>query len=165
MIGRYRRLVWLSIIRTLFGAVLIFLIPIVSITGSETQRIGAYSIALLFWVSLLAEIIITRICTRERKRLEHEEYYSRRLRYASFGLISFFKNREGSIADIVLFLSAIYIAIILWCHMQTGWMILLGVDLFFLSFNMHCILNGRNYRYYKNYKEHVKKQRGAQHYA
>lgn len=167
MICRYKLFIWLSIIRTLFGGMLVFLLPFVNINGSQIQRIGAYSIALFFWMSILAEIFISYACTRVRKHLEHREYYNRRLRYASLGIVSFFKTLEGLFADIILFLSVVYNAALLWFHVRAKWAILAGMVLFFLSLNMHCIFNGRNYRYYKTYKEYkeykeyAKRQRGA----
>ena len=72
------------------------------------------------------------------------------------GIMSFFKNKEAVVADIVLFISVILLGIILWMNVKIGWLIIGDVSFLVLSFNLHCILNGRNYRLLKSYKNNFR---------
>ena len=140
-----------SLICPVVGCISLYFVPLVNVTGTAAQTAGAYLIALLFWGSIIAEIVFSRRCRKTRKAMEYRLFKHKPLRYSYPGVISFFKNREATVADIVLFASAICIAVLIWLHVKIGWLILGGISLFFLSFNLHCSLNGRNYRYYKAY--------------
>lgn len=66
------------------------------------------------------------------------------------------KTREGLVADVVMFASLIAVIVIAWTQVKSQWLILSCVSVLYLSFNMHCLLNGKNYRYIKllsNYKK------------
>lgn len=140
------------------GFIFLVFIPLVDINGNTVQTIGAYIVAILFWCSIIFEILFSYLCRKNRKLMEEKIYQGNFLQNSYSGIISFFKNKEAMITDIVLFVSVIAIVILFWTKAKNEWLIITGVSLFFLSFNMHCLLNGRNYRYYKAYS---KKQRGA----
>ena len=141
-----------------FEFVLILCIPLVNIDGSLIQRVGAYIIAAAFWISIVMECVFSHLSTYERKYVERKEYRNRTLKHSQPGVISFFKNLEATIVDIILFLSAIIVVIIAWLQVKTGWMIITCTSVLFLSFNLHCILNGKNYRYIKALRLYKKEQ-------
>lgn len=132
--------------------VLILCIPLVDLDGSSARRIGAYILATLFWICIIIEGVFVYRATQERKWMEQKCFRSRALKYSQPGVISFFRNIEASIADVMLFVSAILVVILAWTQIKTVWMIMVGISILFLSFNLHCILNGKNYRYLKLYK-------------
>lgn len=137
-------------------AVLILCIPSVSLEGTGAQKIGAYIMAAAFWLCILLELWMTRICSSKRRRLEQREVRSRLLAKSNPGVISFLKTREGMIADITMFASLIAVIVITWTQVKSQWLVLGCVSVLYLSFNMHCLLNGKNYRYIKllsNYKK------------
>lgn len=140
-----------SLICPMVGCISLYFVPLVNFNGKPMQAISAYLIALLFWGSIIAEIVFSRRCRKTRRAMEYRLFKYKPLRYSYPGVISFFKNREATVADISLFVSAIFVAALLWLRVKVGWMILFGISLFFLSFSLHCLLNGRNYRYYKAY--------------
>lgn len=155
---------WKSILATLTLAVLAFVlllcIPIGDLDGSALQRMLAYIFAAGFWLSVIAESVFVWLASRERKRLERRGYRDKSISHSPVGIISFFKSPEASGVDVFLFLSTITVVIFLWLQVKTSWMIMAGVSIWFLSFNLHCILNGRNYRYFKRlrlYKEERKR--------
>lgn len=146
----------ISILLAAISAVLILCIPLVSLEGTGIQKIGAYIIAAAFWLCVILELWMTRLCSSERKWLERRKVRSRSLSQANHGVISFLKTREGMISDIVMFVSLIAVIVIAWTQAKNQWLILSCVSVLYFSFNMHCLLNGKNYRYIKllrNYKK------------
>ena len=136
--------------------ILILCVPLVNLDGSSAQRIGAYVLATLFWICIAVEGIFVHMATQERKWMERRGFRNRVLKHSQPGVISFFKNFEASIVDAVLFASAILVVVLVWTQIKTGWMIMAGISILFLSFNLHCILNGKNYRYLKAYRLYKK---------
>lgn len=128
---------------------LLLLIPYSNIEGTKTQQIMAYVIAFLFWSSIIGEIVFVRISSNERKKLDRKLHKGREINQSLPGVLSFLKNREAIVADIILFLSVTLLGIIIWTNVKTGWIIVGVVSALVLSFNLHCILNGKNYRYLK----------------
>ena len=132
--------------------VLILCIPLVNLDGSSAQKIGAYILAAFFWICIAIEGIFVHLSTQERRWMERRGFRNRALKHSPPGVISFFKNLEAMVVDIILFISAILVVILVWTQVKTGWMIMAGISILFLSFNLHCILNGKNYRYLKAYR-------------
>ena len=149
----------LSIIFSCVGSALLLVVPVVSTSGNTLAKTGAYALAGTFWLSIALELFSVYQCSKERRWLERKLYRSRQLKYVMPGVVSFFKSYEATVADILLFVSAITIAVILWIRAGNEWVIVSFVSLFFLSFNMHCLLNGRNYRYYKALKDKSREEK------
>lgn len=136
--------------------ILILCVTVVNLDGLSAQKIGAYILAALFWICIAIECIFVRLSTQERRWMERRGFRNRALKHSSAGVISFFKNLEATVADAVLFVSVILVVILVWTQVKTGWVIMAGISVLFLSFNMHCILNGKNYRYIKAYRLYKK---------
>ncbi len=137
-------------------AVLILCIPLVSLDGSQAQKIGAYILAAGFWLSIILELLMTLICSSKRKKLEQQKTKDKALSKSKSGVISFFKTPEGKIADLAMIISFVAVIVIICMQVKSQWLILGCVSVLYLSFNMHCLLNGKNYRYIKlisNYKK------------
>ena len=129
--------------------ILLILIPFANVEGTETQRMLAYVIAFLFWASIIAQIVFVRLSSNERKKLNRKLHKSKEINQSFLGIFSFFKNREAIVADVILFLSVILLGVIIWTNVKTSWIIIGVVSVLVLSFNLHCVLNGKNYRYLK----------------
>lgn len=154
-IGKY---FCISILLAVIPAVLILCIPLVSFEHTGTLKIGTYIIAVVFWLCIFLELWMTHLCSSERKRLEQRKVRSRSLAKSNPGVVSFLETREGVFADAVMVASLIAVIVITWTQVKSQWLILSCASVLSLSFNMHCLLNGRNYRYMKllgnNKKEH-----------
>lgn len=146
----------ISIVLAVIPAALVLCISQVSLENTEAQKIEAYILAAAFWLCVILELGIAWLCSSERKRLEQRKIRSSALTQAGPGVISFMKTREGLIADVIMFASLIAVIVIAWTQVRSQWLILSCVSVLYLSFNMHCLLNGKNYRYIKllsNYKK------------
>ena len=137
----------------------ILCIPFVNLDGTLVQRISGYILATIFWISILVECIFVHFSTKERRWIERKEYRNKVLKYSQPGAISFFKNAEATVADVILFIAVTLVEILMWTQVKTGWMLMADISILFLSFNLHCILNGKNYRYLKSYRIYKKEQK------
>lgn len=122
----------------------------------EKPDLANYILAGIFWLSLLGEMISFKICTIERIKYEQKDGIKHRQKLP-IGLITFTSNIEATIADIVLLLSALSLAVVAIFKLRSNGFMLLIIVLLFLSMNLHCILNSRNYRYYKWYRKAIRK--------
>ena len=122
----------------------------------DKPDIANYILAGVFWLSLLGEIILFKLCTIERIKYEQKNGIKHRQKLPN-GLITFTSNVEATTADIALLLSALSLAIVAIFKLRSNGFMLLIIVMLFLSMNLHCILNSRNYRYYKWYRKAIRK--------
>lgn len=151
---------FITVCLAVFQCLLILCIPFVNLETIGWQRVGAYVVASLFWLSVIAEIVFVLLSTQFRKRLENERKGKKSKDGLQPGIISFFKNREAKIVDIIFLVSVVVVLILILAKVKTGWMVMASFSTLFLSFNLHCILNGKNYRYIKNNQLYKKEHEG-----
>lgn len=146
----------ISVVAAVVSSLQILCIPFVDLDGTFFQRIAAYILATAFWLSLILELCMIRMCSSERKWLEHKKIRFRVLLQAHQGVISFAKTIPGTVADVVMFLSLIAVTIAVWTKIQSQWLVLDLVTALYLSFHLHCLMNGKNYRYIKLLSKYAK---------
>lgn len=148
LLKKFRIDFYLAMIFNTVAAIAILCIP-----AADAHKNVMYVIAATFWLSLLLGQFFFWKCNSERKRIEMKGSRRRENKKKQLGITAFFRNPEAFITDIVLFLSAGLVAVLTLCQIKTSWLIILGASTLYLSFNMHCILNGRNYRFIQLYKK------------
>ncbi len=153
---RLRRFNLIAISLAVLEFLIILCVPFVNLDGSSAQRVGAYILAALFWICIAIEGIFVHLSTQERRWMERKGFRNRVLKHSPPGVISFFKSLEATVVDVILFISALLVVVLVWTQAKTGWMIMAGMSVLFLSFNLHCILNGKNYRYLNAYRLYKK---------
>lgn len=146
----------ISVVAVAVSSLQILCIPFVSLDGTSFQKTTAYILATVFWLCFILELCMIRMCTSERKWLEHKKIRFRALLQARHGLISFAKTIPGTVADVVMFLSLIAVIIAAWTKIQSQWLVLALVTVLYLSFHLHCLMNGKNYRYIKLLNKYAK---------
>lgn len=149
-----------SIASLVFGTVFIALIPLANFDGTVAQKVFSYAISCLIWLSVIALTFSVCKASAAKKALEKRGFQIKKISRSSIGLFSFFKNREATVADIVLFVSLIGTVLLTQIKTKSEWILMICLALLFLSFGLHCIFNGRNYRYYRYIEIFIKK--GAQ---
>ena len=142
LLRKYRNSLMLSVIFSVVSTLAIFVaIPNYKENIELLFKIFA---SLFFWLGTLFEILTIIKTTHLRKMAEK--------RYQVFakglpGIVSFFKTPYGKITDIVFVVSTI-LYIVLELITQNGILLkFILIFLMFLSFRLHCIANGKNYRY------------------
>ncbi len=147
----------ITIALAVLESLLILIIPLVGLEGTTAQKVFSFIIAALFWGSIVAEIIMVVLTSKERRYMEKQKYRSRVLGRSRPGALNFFKNRESVIADVILIISIVAIVVLVWKNINNPpWLITGSVAALLLSINLHCIFNGKNYRYLKAYLQYKK---------
>ncbi len=128
----------------LFAASFLMMPVANGISLNEGKNGILYLVGIVFWLSFLLSQVMMITVSIKRKA---DKRYSKKKR---LGLISFFSNREATIADI---LTAVFTAVFVICTLTTdSYLIYVFLCLAVLSFEMHCVLNGKNYAYIKELK-------------
>lgn len=146
---KLNRYIYLCIVMACLQFILLMLIPFANLEGTQGQQMLAYVIAFLFWLSIICEIVFICIANSHRKKLVRKFHKNKEIDKEMIGIFSFLKNREGMMADIMLFLSVILLGIVIWTSVKISWIVIGVVSVLVLSFNLHCIFNGKNYRFLK----------------
>lgn len=117
-------------------------------------KILAYLIAVVFWLGIICGALMLRSADVKRKQIEKklisEKKYKKEKHKA--GIISFFRNKEAMLCDIIMFVSLITLVIIAVTSVSAGWIIVVLLVLFVCAFYLHCFLNGKNYIFIKTAK-------------
>ena len=158
-VAKLNRYVWLGIGMSCLQCGALLAIPFADIEGTEKQRMLAYAIGALFWLSIIGELVLLCLSCNERKRLEQKRGAGIEMKNSTLGIFSFLRNREAIVADVMLFISVILLGIVIWTNIENKWIIIVVVSILVLSFNLHSILNGRNYIYLKEAKNNKKEKK------
>ena len=102
---------------------------------------------LIFWIGLILEQVLISQASKIRIELEKEE--KRMQPRLKPGIISIFQTEEGTKADIAFAVSFFILIILMIFDIGTNVLQYIFIFLSVLTFRMHCILNGKNFRYKK----------------
>lgn len=127
------------------------LLPAALVNSEGKYRALLIFFALLFWLGLILEqISIWKADGIMKTETRKEEQHPRRS-----GFLSVAATPEGLIADIVFAISLVVLLVCLIFRFGESILQYVLISLLVLSFRMHCILNGKNYRYWKSVKRKV----------
>ncbi len=133
---------YISTMFVVVAAVMLVLIQFVEVDGTKFQMVFPMVIAAVFWLSVICSQVFMCLVNISRKKAKYNDD-------SKIGLISFFKNKEAMVADIALMVFAVEVVLLFIFKVNSGFIVTVSVALLFLSFFMHCYLNGKNYRYIK----------------
>ena len=147
----------LSLALVFIQSVCLLVIPVL-----EIDNVMNTVFAVLFWASLILYIVSVMLSSKERQKIEKSKFRVKKLKKNHIGILKFFQNKEAVIFDVLLFISTAVIIVSLLFKTEFVWLIAIGLFLWFISFNLHCLFNGKNYIYIKAYeiykKEHGKNE-------
>lgn len=136
----------LSIVASIISSISIIASAFIGKNGSTDKAIQV-SFPLVFWVGLIAEQVLIWNANSIRNKLEAEGRL-RRIR-GKPGVLSILQTEEGAITDLILILSVTAFVILLLFGIGKGFVQYLFISLIVLSFRLHCIFDGKNFRYKK----------------
>lgn len=102
---------------------------------------------IVFWLGTIIEQIMIWTANSIRTKLEAEGKL-RRIRGRP-GALSILQTDEGAITDIIMVLLIIVFMILLLFDFGKGLIQYLFISFLVLTFRLHCIFNGKNFRYQK----------------
>lgn len=130
--------VWLN-------AAALFSIQIFDLIENETaERVCSYLAAVVFWGSLAVELISLWMTNTCRSKLE-QQYGSEICKHQKPGYIAFMKSPRGRVADIAWIASFAVLLLLTVLQIYGGWLLMTVLSVFWLSLQLHCFYNGRNY--------------------
>ena len=155
MLSIYKKQYWISVVCFIVSGSSMLLIPVSSMDEEGMPRVLAYITAAVFWLGIIAGAIIFASADSKRKKLEKKlaGEKSRKRKKGRAGFISFFRNKEAAICDIVMLLSLAALVVFAVAAVEAGWIIALVLALFLCSFYLHSFLNGKNYIFIKTAKK------------
>lgn len=116
-------------------------------TNEATNKILRLVFPMVFWLTLIAEQVFIWRANSLRKYFE-ETVKKRRIRMNP-GIVSILQTEAGAIADIVFAVSLVVFVILMATGIGEKAIQYIFIFLLVLSFRLHCILNGKNFRYKK----------------
>lgn len=125
---------------------------LMGLSDSAATGIKSMIPGIMFWLFLIAGIVIQIILiVRRKKRIIRERTYSIE-KPKNVGIVSFFQNYPALIADCVFFICLISLVFV-FIYNPNGLIgyVILSIGAF--SFCMHCIFNGRVYNHIVNHKK------------
>lgn len=146
------RLMITSIISFGIMSLSFLLMPIDLMLNIINSRIINIIIGIVFWLGLLVGAVCQVILSIKMKPLRKESYNKP-------GLLKFFSNRLAVIFDTFLIIGLIGLVVSLIVTNMVGYSCYIFLSLTVLSFVMHCIFNGKNYKLLTNVKEEKNNER------
>lgn len=132
----------------------VLLMPI-GINIKDKTLLLMYFSGTAFWTGAIGTIYMTFKINRYKKS-DHgfNELYGND---KQIGLIHFFQNKEAIIMDISMLLSAVFFIIVKIFNVNI-FLLYIFFSIFIFTFGMHCMLNGKNYKYIKYISERKKEK-------
>ena len=128
-----------------------FMTKVSGIANEKKDNTPMYIVGAIFWLGLILTYVLTGIASYNRKKaveIGYGEDFIHRI-----GVISFFKNREAKVTDIVMAGNILFVLFELLSGFDKDVIILTSIFFTIFSVHMHCILNGKNYHYVKLTKD------------
>lgn len=128
--------------------------------GNTTDNIISVLFPLIFWIGLAAEqIMIWRANSiRRKKECELQSTRINKGEITGVGVFSPFKTKQGKAADICFLFSLIILIVLFFIRVDEKLQFVF-ISILVMSFRLHCILNGKNFRY----KTYLSKRQVEQH--
>lgn len=143
MISRYKQSLDFVLLFSVISSAAL-LLTLIDVDGKVGVLVKILT-SLLFWGGLVAEQVFFWKAAKQRKAIESE--VSGRKYRGLPGIFSFFRTKLGIASDVTFIISLvifIVLAIGNWGENVAQYILLF---LIVLSFRLHCITNGQNYRY------------------
>lgn len=147
MLQRTTNLLKVSIGCIVLSSLAFMCIPICNSVEGALGKIFSIIIACLFWGGLILGQVFFWRANKGRKRIQQRAYKVRFLKNASVGLVTFGTSKEARICDVTFAVSLVTSIAFNLLRIQIDWLVILSLAVLLLSFNLHCILNGKTYRY------------------
>ena len=123
----------------LIGSMVGFLVNAASFLLMPVEELR-YLPGILFWSGLLLGIAPQPFAGGIRKK------ESEKLRQLP-GLLTFFSSSIAKVTDVALIVGFVATAIILWVSPNHGYIRFVLIAVTVLAFGMHCVVNGKNFRW------------------
>ncbi|MCM1115505.1 MAG: hypothetical protein NC397_08435 [Clostridium sp.] len=127
-----------SVILMAIGSFSLMLSLVVDFKADGIKSLLSYIAAAVFWVSIVVGWIL---------QVASYLFVKKNINFRCLpGIIKFFSNKLALIADVAMFAAFIVCIICLLCNVAV-WLQLLFISLFVFAFQMHIVMNSKNFKY------------------
>ncbi len=123
----------ISILAFVFSAASFMLFYFVDYQKNNFTKALGYLLPAIFWLGLIIAVVM-QILISLKSKMEVTKN--------KIGVVSFFKNKYAVVFDVLMIVSIIITLILLVKHVN-NFIVFLIISLLIVSFEMHCILNGK----------------------
>ncbi len=111
------------------------------------------TVGITFWCCFLAEMLCLWLCCRFREKdISEKETKQKKKTKRLPGVISFFRNRLAKVIDCLLLPLTAWVLIAFFADIRIRWLDLISVVICLICYQLHSILNGKNYEALKKLK-------------
>lgn len=142
------KLMKLSIIFVAVSSLSLIGVAFSDFNANGIRHFTAYVTGAVFWIFLIVGYILLAIVSNRRKADKRAKITDKRP-----GIICFFTSKEAKIADIGMFAAIVLSLVFSFVPGISAAVRVIFIALLVLSIQMHCILNGVNYRYIRSLTE------------
>lgn len=146
----------MSIVMLFVSSFAILLSFVGDYNGSFLNIIFALLTGILFWIGLILGYVFLAVVNSHRKRFEKKNGIDGNTN--KVGAVTFFRNKPAILFDILFIVSLISTLIFMFVPFLDKGIALILLSVCLFSLHMHCILNGKNYLYYKTIKRNIKER-------
>jgi len=142
--SKIRILIIIALISLFISSYVIILIPFSDFGEGGFKTVLSYCISICFYLFLILGYILFIVANQKRKK----QKLTKKNRYKlKPGIIVFFSSLWGSIADIILIMSVVMVAMLMiFPNVFSDLIKYILIATFIFSVHMHSIFNGVNYR-------------------
>lgn len=144
-LGKIKRLFWSSVVCLTIMSAMFLLMPIVSDTTGKAKA-WFYIVGIVFWVSLIAGYCLLGIANKEQRSFVVRKTQQDVSMNCRPGIITFFSNVPGTIADTVFIASLLATVIVCFTKLWGTYVSYILIFLVVISLNLHGLFNGKLYK-------------------
>lgn len=146
-ISAFENYISLSVICSVISSISMAFIPIEK--SNEDNKVIIFIIPIIFWLGFIAEQFFVWRANHFRKVIEKKSARYKNGIRGRPGIISLFKTKEGIASDMLFLVCLIVLIVITVMNVGESHLQYIISSLVVLSFRLHCIFDGINYRYKK----------------
>lgn len=105
--------------------------------NGQKNQLLAFFAGVLFWGGLILAVVFTILINKTANQKNSNN---------KSGIITFFSNKTAAIFDVTMIISSIIFVTILIVNSMSN-VVIVVFSIFIFSFEMHCVFNGKNYKY------------------
>lgn len=159
MLQHAQKLLRRSVICAVLASTTLICIPVSAYLEETCRSQAMLLMAGVFWSSMiLAQVFFWR-GNKVRKEIQSRITGGNSRKKLPVGCLAFATSTEAGFCDMVLSASLATLICVSILDGKNDWVVVLSLSILLLAVHLHCILNGRTYRYLKNI--HLAKKRKA----
>lgn len=144
-VRRIKILFWFSTVCFILMSATVLVMPF-AVNAAGKNEILTIITGIVFWVSGIAAGGLLWLANRKRKWLLRYMSRTDPNRNSRPGIISFFSNIPAAISDVLTVCSLVLLVIHGFADSRNSYLSYILLFAFLLSFQMHCLFNGRIYK-------------------